>query len=199
MSLVARFLEQPWVYRLWQMPFAGAKLEPVLRHNRLDSVRRVLDVGCGPGTSAPYFEHCDYTGIDINPKYVEFARRRYRGAFVVGDVTELRDQGERYDFILVNSVLHHLSDAETRGLLATLRAMVSDGGHLHVLELVTPPGPGAARFLADHDRGAYNRSVDEWRALFDGLFEVRVAAPYALTGAGTILWHMVYLKAAVRT
>ena len=50
-----RLLEQPLSYRLWQAPFAEAKFEPVRRHNDLGRVRRVLDVGCGPGTNTHHF------------------------------------------------------------------------------------------------------------------------------------------------
>ena len=65
----ARLFEVPWVYRAWQAPFAEQKLAPVMRHNVMGAVRRVLDVGCGPGTNAPHFEGLDYLGLDINPDY----------------------------------------------------------------------------------------------------------------------------------
>ena len=41
MSLVDYLLEQTAVYRLWQAPFAAAKLEPMLTHNDIGSVPRV--------------------------------------------------------------------------------------------------------------------------------------------------------------
>ena len=41
MSLVNYLLEQTAVYRLWQAPFAAAKLEPMLAHNDIGSVWRV--------------------------------------------------------------------------------------------------------------------------------------------------------------
>ena len=71
------------VYGLWQRPFAGRKFEPIEHHNDLARVRRVLDVGCGPGTNAARFEAAEYVGLDINPGYVAFARRKYRGSFEV--------------------------------------------------------------------------------------------------------------------
>jgi hypothetical protein len=42
MSLVDYLLEQTAVYRLWQAPFATAKLAPMLAHNDIDSVPRML-------------------------------------------------------------------------------------------------------------------------------------------------------------
>ncbi|HXF97663.1 MAG TPA: class I SAM-dependent methyltransferase [Gaiellaceae bacterium] len=66
---VARLLERPTVYLAWQRPFASAKLAPVKRHNDFRRARRVLDVGCGPGTNAAEFAHADYLGIDVNHAY----------------------------------------------------------------------------------------------------------------------------------
>ncbi len=50
MKLTAAILEQPLAYHLWQAPFAEKKFEPVLAHNDLSRVRRVLDAGRGSGT-----------------------------------------------------------------------------------------------------------------------------------------------------
>src|SRR5215204_879708 len=107
MSITGALLERTAVYRAWQAPFAARKFAPVQEHNDIDAVRRVLDVGCGPGTNARHFAHADYLGIDINPAYVESARRRYGRAFEVHDVCryEVADES-RYDFVLVNSFLH---------------------------------------------------------------------------------------------
>ena len=67
-------MSHPTAYRLWQAPCAKAKFAPVVHHNDLTNIRRVLDVGCGPGTNARWFNHTDYLGIDINRNYVEWAR-----------------------------------------------------------------------------------------------------------------------------
>ena len=56
MNAAAWLLESPWVYRVWQAPFAERKLAPLFAHNDVSTVRRGLDVGCGPGTNARHFE-----------------------------------------------------------------------------------------------------------------------------------------------
>ena len=53
--LIDRVMESPLVYRLWIAPFAEQKLRPILAHTDLSRVRRVLDVGCGPGTNTAIF------------------------------------------------------------------------------------------------------------------------------------------------
>src|SRR5207302_118616 len=138
-------------YRLWQAPFADKKLAPLFAHNDLRAVRRVLDVGCGPGTNTGHFGHADYVGVDINPRYIAYARRRYGREFLVADVTAGPDLGARFDCVLVNSFLHHVDDAQAHRILGRLAPLLSPDGHLHALELVLPAGRSVARLLARLD------------------------------------------------
>ncbi len=67
-------------------------------------------------------------------------------------------------------------------------------GHVHILELVLPAKPSAARLLARMDRGEFPRPMEEWRQIFSDVFEPVVFEPYPLTGLGTTLWEMIYFK-----
>lgn len=193
-----RLLEVPLVYRAWQAPFASAKLAPLKRHNDLSSIRRVLDVGCGPGTNAPLFRGLDYLGLDINRDYVERARERYGMRFEVADVTryEVRDGG--FDFILVNSFFHHIDDDDSRRILEHLASLLTPDGRVHVLDLILPERASAARLLARMDRGDHPRPVDEWRQLLGTDFHEEVFEPYDLGVPGVPLWRMLYFKGRPR-
>ncbi len=191
-------MEVPWVYRLWQAPFAEQKLAPLWRYNRREDVRRVLDVGCGPGTNAPHFRDHEYLGLDINPEYVEQARRRYGMDFQVADVTAWRVREHAYDFILVNSFFHHVDTGDADRILAHLATLLTEGGHIHVLDLVLPDRASPARALALADRGDFPRPPAEWRELFGRHFEERVFEPYDLGIPGIPLWKMVYFKGSPR-
>ena len=62
----------------------------------------VLDVGCGFGDLynylADHYEHIDYTGIDINPRYIERARKLHPDAkFEIGDFEEY--VGGPFDYV----------------------------------------------------------------------------------------------------
>jgi len=129
MRLGAAALEHTLAYRLWQAPFADKKLAPLFVHNDLRAVRRVLDVGCGPGTNTRHFSHADYVGVDINPRYIAYARRRYGREFLVADVTAGPDLGARFDCVLVNSFLHHVDDAEAHRVLRHLAPLLTTDGH----------------------------------------------------------------------
>jgi len=199
MKLHARVMENTLAYRAWQAPFAEQKLAPLFAHNDMSRVRRVLDVGCGPGTNTRHFANADYLGIDFNPAYIESARRRHGREFVVADVTKYEvAREERFDLILANSLFHHIDTANTARILAHLATLLSDDGHVHVLDLVLPERPSISRFLARADRGEHPRPLDEWRALFTSAFEPVVFEPYPLGAGGVTLWNMVYFKGRAR-
>ena len=199
MKLHARILEHTLAYRVWQAPFAERKLLPFLAHNDVRRARRVLDVGCGPGTNTHHFAGAEYLGIDFNPSYIESARRRHGRQFVVADVTRFHvPPDHRFDLILANSLFHHIDDASTRHILAHLATLLTDDGHVHILDLVLPARPSVSRFLARADRGDYPRPLEQWRALFTTAFEPVVFEPYPLGAAGVTLWNMVYFKGRAR-
>jgi SAM-dependent methyltransferase len=194
-TLRARLLEHPTVYRLWQAPFVEAKLAPVARQNDLRGVRRVLDVGCGPGTNTAHFLHTDYVGVDLNPRYLEYARRRFGKEFIAADVAAgLPGFEGQFDFVLVNSFFHHVDDRAAHRILAALRPLVAPGGHVHIIDLVLPEQAGTALTLARLDRGPFARPLEVWRRLFGSYFEPVHVEPYVLSLLGVPLWHKVYFK-----
>ncbi len=199
MKFAARIMDWTLAYRLWQAPVAERKLAPIFAHNDLRAVRRVLDVGCGPGTNTHHFTHADYLGIDYNPRYIAYARRRHHRNFIVADITSYAMPAEqRFDFVLVNSFLHHVDAASAHRILSQLSTRLTDDGHVHILELVLPERPSVARLLARWDRGDFPRPLDEWYRMFTTSFEPVVFEPYALTALGVPLWNMVYFKGRAR-
>jgi len=190
-------LESPGVYRLWQAPFWRSKFAPVARHSDLRRIRRVLDVGCGPGTNAALFADSEYLGLDYNGKYIAYARRKFRGDFVQADARSfVPPEGATYDLILVNSFFHHIDDENVRLILKRLSHALAPQGHIHILDLVLPSQRSLARYLARHDRGEYPRTLDHWQELFQDGFAPSVFEPYRVSLAGIPLWHMVYFKGA---
>lgn len=187
-----RFLEHPLVYAAWQAPFVAQKFAPIERHIRHDKIRRVLDVGCGPGTNAGRFEGADYVGVDINERYLAIARSRHQGRFVQADLAtaDLSPLGT-FDTIIVNSFLHHLPDAEVDRMLGQLKCLLDPQGKVHILELVLPERRSLARMMARLDRGRYARSLTSWRQCFSAHFEPLVVEPYGFGGG---LWAMVYFQ-----
>lgn len=188
-----RALEMPLVYRTLQAPFQERKLAPCLRHLAPTSTTRVLDVGCGPGTNAWHFREAQYTGVDINTDYIASAQQRFRGRFLVGDVTDPSVlPAEQFDCVLLNSLMHHLDDEAVLGLLGRLGRFLAPGGRVHILDLILPPHASAARLLARLDRGRFARPLEAWRSLFERTMHLEHFEPFPLGVPGIPLWHMIY-------
>lgn len=195
MPQLADILDWPALYRLWQLPFVRAKLRPLLEHTDLRAADRVLDVGCGPGTNSQLFRHSNYLGLDLNEKYIEAARRRYPGQYEVADVRDYEPTDEStFDLILINSFLHHIDDENSSGILSRMHSLLSNNGHIHVMELVLPPARSIGRWLAHRDRGDFPRSLAHWQQLFLDHFTLVSWKPYQLECLGLGLWQMVYFK-----
>jgi SAM-dependent methyltransferase len=195
MSVTSTILERTFVYRAWQAPFVKQKFAPVLKRNDLSRARRVLDVACGPGTNTRHFAHADYLGIDVNESYVEDARRRYGREFLAADACKLDGVcKEPFDFILVNSFLHHLDTKDVVEVLSSLDLRLAPDGHIHILELVLPEDRSIARLLAKWDRGDFSRPLPEWQGLLSKIFTQVLFEPYTISAMGTVLWNMVYFK-----
>jgi SAM-dependent methyltransferase len=195
--VLERLLEHPAVYSAWQAPFVAKKFAPVEREIRHAKIRRVLDVGCGPGTNADRFEGTDYVGLDTNERYLDIARTKHRGRFVRADLmtADLLELGT-FDAILVNSLLHHLPDASVERILAQLADRLDCAGKVHILELVLPERKSLAWVMAKLDRGRYPRSLATWRELLTKYFDPVLVEAYGLGGP---LWSMVYFQGRRKT
>jgi SAM-dependent methyltransferase len=200
MNLKNRLLESTLGYRLWMAPFAESKFAPIMANNDLTRVLRVLDVGCGPGTNTRHFANASYLGLDINERYIEHARRRFDKDFRAVDVTQyMADEGERSDFIVLNSFLHHIPATEVRRILDHLGTLLTDDGHVHIIELVLPEQRSLGRQLALWDRGDHPRLLEEWREIFEQSFETATFEPYCVKLLGVTLWNLVYFKGRPRS
>ncbi|HWZ96944.1 MAG TPA: class I SAM-dependent methyltransferase [Candidatus Dormibacteraeota bacterium] len=199
MRLLDSLLERTAVYSTWQAPFVKPKFAPVLRDTNLASIRSVLDVGCGPGTNTALFSQTGYLGVDINPRYIESARKRFKRDFLVADVTTYEDvPKEKFDLVLLNSFLHHVDDDATNAILSRMHLWVSENGFIHILELVYPPKPSIPQFLAKADRGKFPRRLEHWRSLFERHLNIEHFEPYPLKKFGLTLWDMIYCRGTPR-
>jgi SAM-dependent methyltransferase len=195
MSLKNFLLEQPSIFSLYQLPFASQKLAKLRQHADLDQARCVLDVGCGPGTNAPLFPNSKYLGIDINDRYIALAKKRYRQDFLVADVTSSQAiPCGSYDFILVNSFLHHLDEPATLRVLARINDLLTPDGQVHSIELVLPASRGFPHWLTVHDRGKFPRTLSSWREIFECKLQTAVFEPFPVRHFGCTILELVYIK-----
>lgn len=114
------------------------RVRPALQ--RLGHPARVLDLGCGGGDLLARLAalaradgiEAEWVGADPDPRALPVARRRAGDGvrFVQADSTALLRAGERFDLVVSNHVLHHLTPAELEQFAAdSLR--LSSGPVLH--------------------------------------------------------------------
>lgn len=200
MALQDVLFEYPLVYRWFHRVFSRAKHHSLSSHlSTLAAGRplRVLDLGCGPGQDAVLFQdrgRYEYLGIDINPKYIAIASKVYGMEFRAADVTTGEEFKGRYDIVLINSIIHHLSPEQTHTILKSARGALAEGGQCLVLDMIHPvvsrPSNGLNRLLISLDRGRHCRSESELDNLLREYFDVKTKHPFAIKMLSVLLWDL---------
>jgi SAM-dependent methyltransferase len=188
-------LDTAGLYLAWQAPFVKQKMAPLVRRHPGLPFRRVLDVGCGPGVNAGAFAHTEYLGVDLDPGYVATARARHGDRFMEGDAGDLQlSDAQPFDCILINSLLHHLDDAQVRSLLQSALKVLSPDGTIYVMDLHLPDGTSLPRALALADRGKFARPLRRLRALLAEQCTIQVEEEFTLHLGPLTMWRMVYFE-----
>jgi 2-polyprenyl-3-methyl-5-hydroxy-6-metoxy-1,4-benzoquinol methylase len=103
---------------------------------RLGGARRLLDVGCGPGTFiGNYAGGIEALGIDASAEQIGYATRHYGSAchrFEVRAAAEVVATGERFDAVTMIELIEHLPATDVRDLLPHVRSLLAPAGTLVV-------------------------------------------------------------------
>ena len=216
-AIVERLLEQPIVYRWWMAPFAEQKLRPVQANGGVQQVRRVLDVGCGPGSItrglAERVAPGSVVGLDLSRDTLEAARAdaASRGlanlSYQEGSVYALPFPDGSFDAAYAHQVLQHLR--ERPAALGEMLRVVRPGGLVAVRDVdwgtvaYWPREPWIDRFVEVHlrtwrDNGGEPAMGRQLPALFHaaGVTDLRITAAvwcYA-TPEETIEWGDSYAE-----
>lgn len=104
---------------------------------------RALDLGCGTGSLTVMLQKAcpgaRVFGLDVDRAALEIARRKADGiglalSFQRGTAEDPPFAGQSFDRVVSSLLFHHLpSDAKLRALRA-VRALLTDGGELHVAD-----------------------------------------------------------------
>jgi SAM-dependent methyltransferase len=162
-------LSAPMVFRAFKRIINRVGADEFVRgHIRPWPGARVLDIGCGLGAIVEELPPVEYVGFDVDPTYVEGARRHYgdRGRFHCADVTRAEIAPDAYDIVMAIGVLHHLDDEQARHLIALAWRALVPGGRLVTLDgCYTPQQSRIARYLLASDRGRHVRNQKGYEAL----------------------------------
>ena len=168
-----RLLDLPIVFR-WLYAVVGSREWRIFAEEyvRARAGDRILDVGCGPADLvAALPARVEYTGIDVNERYVRSAERRFaaHARFLCrpvdpGMVDELGPAS--FDLVVAHGLLHHLDDAQAAEFFAIARAAVRPGGRVVTADGCYVAGQSpVARYLLSRDRGRHVRTRDAYVAL----------------------------------
>ena len=91
------------------------KIRKILHSCHLSKKSRVLDIACGTGVLAPFlleWEPASVTGIDLSPKMIDIAQKKYgdRVTYICRDVLEYT--GGPFDVCIVYSAFPHFLEPE---------------------------------------------------------------------------------------
>ncbi len=128
---------------------------------QLDATSQVLDVGCGPGNTACLIAEqygSRVHGIDISEVMIDKAKERARRQwlmdkveFRVADAFQLPFENDRFDVVIVESVLTPLP-GDKKQALAEMARVVRPGGRIGVNESTVAPSapPEFLALFAEH-------------------------------------------------
>ena len=102
----------------------------------VDNVRRVIDLGCGPGNSTAVLRErwpdAEFTGLDNSTEMIDRARREYPGQrWIAGGISDWAVAGDgQFDVVFSNAALQWVDDHAA--LYPRLLARVAPGGALAI-------------------------------------------------------------------
>lgn len=86
------------------------KIEMIRNHVIISSQTRLVDVGCGNGFFACYFDKiCDTCGVDYSEKMLQM--NPIKKTFVM-DASDLKFEDNSFDVVFCHALLHHVDDID---------------------------------------------------------------------------------------
>lgn len=174
---IKTILSFPQIYGLWQRLIGDNKLRKIYCREYLNvkDADRVLDIGCGSANMLEYLpENIDYVGFDDSLSYIKAAEKRFSKdnySFICQSINFAQDFEEKFDVIMANGVLHHLSDIEAENLIYFVSRNLKKGGRFLTLDGCYVPNQSAfKKWILKNDRGRFVRTKDKYFALFSNHF-----------------------------
>ena len=142
----------------------------------IENAHEILNVGCGIGISCAYIAKrhgCRVVGVDISEKMIEWSRKRAHQErvedkvdFRVADVLDLPFEADRFDAVIVESVIAFVADKARA--IRECRRVTRPGGYVALNETffteVPPPEVGT---IVRREMGVDIPMVQTWQTLWD--------------------------------
>lgn len=174
-KIVDRLAQSPKIFDFLRWTLEGGFVghKKVIRDELQNGAGPVLDLGCGTGIFAPYFDPERYTGLDISEEYVHAAQRKYpKHRFQCANAEHLDFPDASFDACFVAGVFHHLDDALSARVLREIRRVLKPSGVFVVWEDIPSRASWnlIGHFVHAHDEGKHIRRPEGYRSLFEAHF-----------------------------
>ncbi|MBA2379290.1 MAG: methyltransferase domain-containing protein [Blastocatellia bacterium] len=119
--------------------FSEQKIEEVRKHETSEHPL-ILDLGCGDGNSAAFFQKhfagCEYIGLDTSVASVAVAQERdlLGTTFAHYDGFKVPYPERSFDIVYIACVLHHVEPEQHKKLLSEVKRVLKSGGRLYIFE-----------------------------------------------------------------
>jgi SAM-dependent methyltransferase len=172
-----QILNFPIVYKSMQSAggFFSARIKAIDEFLVLKKGAKIIDIGCGPGNIIEHLpDGIDYVGFDIDQTYINYANRHYhkKGRFFCRRFDDsAAKEFAHVDLVMMNGVLHHISDQELNITLQCISRVLKSGGQLFSHDGCYRNGQSAFRkWMLDNDRGKYVRDISGYRKVLSSAF-----------------------------
>ena len=112
MSILDNAYVRNFVRRLVTLPlepgYYNRYIKFIKSELQLSDSESLLDMGCGTGRFSGVTNN--YTGIDVNPQFTEYARKKYNKNFLPMSVSKLDFKDKSFDKSVILETLHHVDD-----------------------------------------------------------------------------------------
>ena len=181
--------------------------QTMVRKGRIDQSSRVLDLGCGNGTTAIWlseFRNCQVTGIDLSSVRVQNAldklatlspEAQTKLEFEKASATDLPFEDESFTHVWSQAVIYHVPDKDSA--LAEAYRMLEPGG-IMVFDDLTKPQPNISK---DAQKFVYDRLLYDTPFTFESYQDALKEQGFKMLEAQDLSAHIKnsYLRLAERT
>ena len=162
-----KVLSNTYMYSFFQRIMSGTSFRSkiIKKYITRENVK-VLDLGCGPAEIIESLPNVKYYGFDINPIYINYAKKKYKnkGIFFCKKIS-LKDTKRlpKFDYVLLLGILHHLDDDEIKKLMIIIKRVLKKRGNVITEDPIYIKNQNPiAKLIISLDRGENVRNKNEY-------------------------------------
>lgn len=176
MNLINKLLSIPLVWNLSQFILGSNSHKQQLYRSLFTSTGTLLDFGCANGNTFPAFKDFEYYGIDIDSKFVDYARNKFRNYpnahWVTADIRSNPFEENTFDYVLFAGAGHHIPDDMLCTVLKSLIGVVKKNGQIYLIDIVARPEIDNwwKKLLIKYDQGQFTRTEARYKEIISQFY-----------------------------